>query len=101
MFEADGQPKMKNTPLGEAIAPVKLLEAFRSDDKGDDLWHVYNRVQENVIRGGQRGLAVRDENGVYRRRTSTAIRGVASEISLNRDLWSLAENLAPQLVGGN
>lgn len=89
----NGEPKMKNTPLGEAIQPVKLLEANRYDDKGDDLWHVYNRVQENVIRG-QRGLAVRGENGEYRRRSSTEIKGVDSNAALNRGLWKIAEFFA-------
>lgn len=29
-----------------------LLQARRAEDNGDDLWHVFNRVQENVMRGG-------------------------------------------------
>lgn len=93
VIDAKGEPKMKDTLLGEAIKPNMLLRPNRPDDHGDDLWHVYNRVQENVIRG-QRGLAVRGEDGSYRRRSSTEIKGVDSNAALNRGLWKIAEFFA-------
>src|SRR5438093_2540174 len=34
------------------IGPEKLLEARRYEDAGDDLWHVFNRLQESLLRGG-------------------------------------------------
>jgi hypothetical protein len=37
------------------IAPAKLLAARRTDDQGTDLWHTFNRVQENAMVGGLRG----------------------------------------------
>lgn len=34
------------------IKPAQLLAPRRRDDVGNDLWRVFNRVQENAIRGG-------------------------------------------------
>src|SRR5205823_2095368 len=34
------------------IGPEKLLEARRYEDAGEDLWHVFNKVSENLLRGG-------------------------------------------------
>src|SRR5205823_4575900 len=32
------------------IGPEKLLEARRYEDAGEDLWHVFNKVSENLLR---------------------------------------------------
>ncbi len=42
--------------------PEQLLVPRRSDDRDNDLWTVFNTVQENVIKGGLRGVS-RDEFG--------------------------------------
>ncbi len=34
------------------VQPRRLLEARRPADVGDDLWRVFNVVEENLIRGG-------------------------------------------------
>lgn len=34
------------------FTPEQMLAPRRADDAGDDLWRVFNRVQENAIRGG-------------------------------------------------
>src|SRR6266478_6978638 len=47
---ADSQGKV-STP----ITAAQLLQARRTDDNGADLWHTFNRVQENVIKGGLTG----------------------------------------------
>ncbi len=62
-----------------------LLQARRSQDAGDDLWHVFNVVQENVLRGG---LSGRSANG--RPMRSRAIRAIREDVRLNNDLWQLA-----------
>lgn len=72
------------------IQPAQLLQPRRWDDNRADLWSVFNRVQENVIKGG---LAAYQANS--RRRTSTrAVRGIDQDVRLNRSLWVLAERLA-------
>ena len=72
------------------INPVRLLAARRPDDIGHDLWRTFNRVQENVIRGGLQGL---NATGT-RRVSSRAVRSIDGDIRLNSALWTLASTLA-------
>jgi hypothetical protein len=72
-------------------APVteeQILRARRTEDRTDDMWTTFNRVQENLIRGG---LSSRSANG---RRTSTReVTGIDQNTKLNRALWTLAESM--------
>ena len=73
-------------------APVvsnQLLNARRSDDKGSDLWRVFNRVQENIVRGGLRGHA-----STGRKTTTRAIKSVNADLKFNRALFALTEEMA-------
>ena len=79
-------------PEKAPIEPERLLWARRSADAGNDLWTCYNRIQENLVRGGQRGV-VRDEQGRRRLRTVREIKGIDQKRSLNRALWTLAEEM--------
>ena len=72
------------------INPVRLLAARRPDDVGHDLWRTFNRVQENVIKGGLQGL---NTEGT-RRVSSRAVRSIDGDIRLNSALWTLASTLA-------
>jgi hypothetical protein len=68
------------------VKPHQLLEARRDEDKTDDLWTVFNRVQENLVRGG---VVSRSPNG---RATRThGIRAMDNTIKVNTKLWELAE----------
>lgn len=82
---------------GETHTPItaaQLLHLRRHEDSGTDLWRTFNRVQENVIRGGLSAVA-RDENGRRLRRVSTRqVKGIDQDIKLNRALWQLAERMA-------
>jgi hypothetical protein len=79
-----------NTP----IRPEQLLAPRRSADIGNDLWSTFNRVQENVIRGGLSAVA-RDERGRRLRRVTTKeVRGIDGDVRLNRALWALGERMA-------
>ena len=83
-------------PDGTINAPVKaeqLLVPARYDDRGDDLWTVYNVVQERVIRGGLRAVG-RDELGRPRRVSSRAVTGIDQDIKLNKALWHLGAKMA-------
>lgn len=75
------------------ICASKLLDSRRWEDQGDDLWHAMNRIQENLIRGGQRDFSRRREDGRRFPRTR-AIAGLDQNIRLNRELWNLAERVA-------
>ena len=73
-------------------APVQAEQVLRTRrwaDNKADLWTTFNRVQENLLKGG---LSARTTTG---RRTSTrAVGGVNENVKLNRALWSLADGLA-------
>jgi hypothetical protein len=76
----------------EDKAPVQADQVLRTRRRADnkaDLWTTFNRVQENLLKGG---LSGRSATG---RRTSTrAVGGVNENVKLNRALWSLADGLA-------
>ena len=75
----------------EAPAPVTedaVLRARRWDDKGTDLWSTFNRVQENMLKGGLEG---RNRSG--RRTTTRAVMGIDQGVKLNRALFTLAEEM--------
>jgi hypothetical protein len=72
-------------------APVterQVLEPRRFDDRRPDLWSVFNRVQENMVKGG---LSARSANG--RRQQTRAVQGIDQNLRLNRALWMLADGL--------
>lgn len=91
---ADAEGKV-NTP----ITAAQLLQVRRMEDSGKDLWRTFNRVQENVIKGGlsARTQASVDAQGrrIAPRRVSTReVKGIDQDVKLNRSLWHLAERMA-------
>jgi hypothetical protein len=89
--------QIEGEPPVSAIEPVQLLAPRRWEDRPSDLWHVYNRVQENCIKGGLSGRKVND-NGIIRRSTTRAVKSVDSNVNLNRALFTLA-NAMGELKG--
>lgn len=86
---ADSEGKV-STP----ITAEQLLKPRRNGDTGSDLWKTFNRVQENVIKGGLHGIQ-RDGNGRRLRAVSTRqVKGIDQDVKLNRALWQLAERMA-------
>lgn len=79
--------------MQQAIRPVQLNAARRSDDTGNSLWSTFNRVQENVIRGGLSGRA-RTPEGRWRVASTRPIGNIDQDVKLNRALWVLAEKMA-------
>lgn len=74
------------------VSAEKLLESRRYDDEGNDLWKTFNRVQENLVRGGLKEWSRRKENGKRHPRTR-AVAGIDENVRLNKALWHLAEAL--------
>lgn len=70
--------------LNEILAPV------RDEDKGNDLWTVFNLCQEKMIRGG---FKVKGKNGKTRK--SRSITSIKKDIEYNELLWSAAEKYVP------
>lgn len=77
--------------FGEEHQPVtesQLLSPRRWQDESGDLWTTYQRIQENLIKGGLYG-----RNAKGGRTHTRAIRGIDGDVKLNRALWVMAENM--------
>jgi hypothetical protein len=66
----------------------QLLTCRRVEDAGNDLWSTFNRVQENVMRGG---LALQSLNGRLSR--TRRITSIKEDVRLNAALWDIASEL--------
>jgi hypothetical protein len=73
----------------ERVEPSALLVPRHSLQSVPTLWNTMNVVQENLIRGG-----IRSTTPKGRRAETRPIRGIESDVRLNRALWQLAENTA-------
>lgn len=80
-----------NYRFGEEHLPVtttQILTPRRYEDRSDDLWTTYQRIQESLIKGGLPGRTTQGK------RTHTrAINGIDGDVKLNRALWVMAESL--------
>jgi hypothetical protein len=63
-----------------------LLTPNRSEDEGDDMWRVFNTVQEKFIRGG---VQVSNQRG--RMSKMRKIDNILAQNTINTKLWELAE----------
>ena len=70
------------------ITESQILMPRRFDDRRPDLWMTFNRIQENLTKGG---LSGRSANG--RRQQTRPVQGIDSDVRLNRALWLLADGL--------
>jgi len=75
------------------FTPEQMPAPRRVEDAGDELWRVFNRVQENTIRGGLTAWG-RDAQNRPRRVTSREVTGIDGDVRLNRALWTLTERMA-------
>lgn len=76
---------------GQSPIPVtatQLVEARRPEDQGSSLWNTFQRVQENVMRGGLPG-----RSATGRRQRTRPVGSIDRGVSLNRALWTLAEEM--------
>ncbi|GJL34680.1 hypothetical protein TUM17576_15000 [Enterobacter hormaechei] len=77
--------------FGEDHQPVtesQLLSPRRWQDESNDLWTTFQRIQENLIKGGLHG-----RNAAGKRTHTRAVKGIDSDVKLNRALWVMAENM--------
>jgi Domain of unknown function (DUF932) len=84
--------ELKNAPIG----PQMLLKARRQEDNQPDVWSTFNRVQENLIKGGQKDFTRRKENGKLFVR-SHGVKAIDENIKLNKALWHMSKALAVAL----
>ena len=82
------------------ITPHRILEPVRYDDRGADLWRVYNVVQERLLKGGIRyaGNVPAAPGAIFPthfvRNTTRPVVGLAEGQRLNKALWALAEEFS-------
>jgi hypothetical protein len=74
------------------LSAAKVLWPRRTEDAGSDLWSVFNRVQENLTKGGLKDYSRRKEDGDRFARTRP-VKGLDENVRLNKSLWHLAEAL--------
>lgn len=71
------------------VRPDQVLIPRRDSDMQPTLWHTFNRVQENMTKGGIHG-----RSATSRRRTTTrGVHSIDEDVRLNKALWSLAEGM--------
>ena len=63
-------------------------------EEKNNLWGVFNMVQENLINGGVHG---RSASG--RRTTTRGVKSVTEDLRLNKALWTLAAEMRGILAG--
>jgi hypothetical protein len=80
-------PQWEGMPAAPVTA-TQLLEARRPEDAGSSLWSTFQRIQENMLRGGQRGRTTQG-----RRIQTRAVGSIDRSVNLNRALWVLAEEM--------
>lgn len=73
----------------EGYALDDILRVRRGEDDGRALWSVFNRVQENLSKGGLVG-----RGASARRIVSRPIVSAIRDAEFNADLWRLAESVA-------
>jgi hypothetical protein len=93
IYAAAAHQLVYEDPDEAPIRPEQLLQERRYDDRGDDLWTVYNVLQENILKGGIRGRK-RGANNRIRRVTTRAVKSIDRDVRLNKALWTLTEKMA-------
>lgn len=80
----------EHTPVSER----QVLLPKRFEDKKNDLWTTFNRAQENLIKGGQKGFAT-----TGKRTTTRPVQSIDNNVKLNKGLWILADQMAKLKLG--
>ncbi|EIC4366409.1 DUF945 domain-containing protein [Salmonella enterica] len=76
----------------QPVAATQILTPRRYEDRKDDLWSVFNRIQENLLKGGLPGRTAKGKRTYTR-----AVNGIDGDIRLNRALWVMAEQMQQAL----
>ncbi|HEM8667203.1 TPA: DUF945 domain-containing protein [Klebsiella aerogenes] len=76
----------------QPVTAAQILTPRRYEDRQDDLRSVFNRCQENLLKGGLTGRTAKGKHSHTR-----AINGIDGDVKLNRALWVMAEELQQAL----
>ena len=69
------------------VNPTSIIQPIRGEDKRDDLWTVFNVVQERLVKGEFERQTM---NG--RRTSPRGINNATRHIDFNKKLWEIAES---------
>lgn len=72
---------------------MDILMPVREEDRGDDLWTVFNVCQEKMIKGGFHSVGKNNKS-----RKQRGITSIKKDIEYNQQLWNLAMNYLPATV---
>lgn len=72
---------------GMEVAPEEILKPVREEDAGNDLWAVFNVIQEKMTRGGSNYKA-----NTGRNKTARTIKNFTRDMQVNEQLYALAES---------
>ncbi len=75
---------------GRTVDIEQLLKVNRSADKGNDLWTVFNRVQEKLINGGLDTSRKSGDKIIHNK--TRAVRSIDENLRINKMLWALSES---------
>jgi len=85
-----------NLRWGQYIPKINLKEIIiprRYEDNKNDLWTVYNVIQENLTKGGIKGLGDKVcKTGEIKKIKTRKLIDENKYISFNSDIWQLALN---------
>ncbi len=76
----------------QPVTAVQILTPRRYEDRQDDLRATYQRLQENLLKGGLPGRTTKGKHTHTR-----TINGIDGDVRLNRALWVMAESLLENL----
>ena len=85
---ANRASEIRNPDLSKSLTVGinQILEELRPQDSGNDLWKVYNRVQENLMNGN---YEIKTKKGS---RKGSSIKSIDNGIKINEGLWNLAKS---------
>jgi hypothetical protein len=76
--------------IKHAIDVPALLRPLRTEDEGDTVWLVFNRLQERIIKGGFQKISQIDDIS----RKVRPITNIGLSLNVNKAMWEMAEAYA-------
>jgi hypothetical protein len=82
--------KVRDTHETHVIHPREVLYPRHYEQRENTLWNVYNRVQENIIKGGVRQV----NTETHQSRRTRPVTNIGNNTKINTLLWELTEGFA-------
>jgi hypothetical protein len=86
-----GQEDKGSYAVAQTVKDV--MSAQRLEDRGYDAWTVFNKIQENVLRGNAfvRSITAAHPEGTMRKARSLS--SIKQHVTINQELWNIAEEI--------